>query len=138
MRHIKEFSNILKAVLPFPMTFGTQLSTMPVRHRLLRVWLSAAADLQPPREWTVTLGVCATIGKGERNDEVCDAVKRNKGIYLCAIGGAGALAAKAVTDCRVIAFEDLGCESVKQLTFNRFPLTVGIDCGGGNIFKHRD
>ena len=97
---------------------------------------SSRMDSYAPRLYD--LGVCATIGKGERNDEVCDAVKRNKGIYLCAIGGAGALAAKAVTDCRVIAFEDLGCESVKQLTFNRFPLTVGIDCSGGNIFKHRN
>lgn len=79
-------------------------------------------------------GVVAMIGKGERNQAVCDAIVRNKAVYLCAIGGAGALASKCISSCEVIAFEDLGCESVKKLTFDRFPLTVAIDCSGGNIF----
>lgn len=81
------------------------------------------------------LGVAATIGKGERNAEVVDAIIRNKAVYLCAIGGAGALASMRISKCEVIAFEDLGCESVKKLTFDNFPLIVGIDCNGGNIFK---
>lgn len=80
-------------------------------------------------------GVVAMIGKGERNEAVCDAIVRNGAVYLCAIGGAGALASKCITECRVIAYDDLGCESVKELTFDRFPLTVAIDCSGGNIFK---
>lgn len=80
-------------------------------------------------------GVVAMVGKGERNKAVCDAIKRNKAVYLCAIGGAGALASKCITECEVIAFEDLGCESVKRLNFNEFPLTVAIDCSGGNIFE---
>lgn len=84
------------------------------------------------------LGVCATIGKGPRSPEVCKAIIRNGGIYLCAIGGAGALAAKSIKSCKVIAFEDLGCESVKRLEFDNFPLIVGIDCNGGNIFKQND
>lgn len=80
-------------------------------------------------------GVAAMIGKGERNEAVCDAIIRNKAVYLCAIGGAGALASKCITECEVIAYNDLGCESVKRLEFNSFPLTVAIDCSGGNIFK---
>jgi len=80
-------------------------------------------------------GVAAMIGKGERNDAVCDAIVRNKAVYLCAIGGAGALAAKCISECTVIAYDDLGCESVKKLRFDNFPLTVAIDCSGGNIFK---
>lgn len=79
-------------------------------------------------------GVVAMIGKGERNQAVCDAIVRNKAVYLCAIGGTGALASKCISSCEVIAFEDLGCESVKKLAFDRFPLTVAIDCSGGNIF----
>lgn len=81
------------------------------------------------------MGLTATIGKGERSIEVIDAIKRNKGTYLCAIGGAGALAALSITACEVIAFEDLGCESVKKLTFKDFPLYVGIDCNGNSIFE---
>lgn len=81
------------------------------------------------------MGLAATIGKGERNQEVISSIINNKAVYLCAIGGAGALASKCITACRVIAFDDLGCESVKKLEFNNFPLIVGIDCHGGNIFK---
>ena len=58
----------------------------------------------------------------------------NGAVYFCAIGGAGALASKCIASCEVIAFEDLGCESVKKLEFNSFPLTVAIDAHGGNLF----
>ena len=81
------------------------------------------------------MGLTATIGKGERSDEVINSIIKNKSVYLCAIGGAGALASKHITKCDVIAFDDLGCESIKKLEFSEFPLIVGIDCSGGNIFK---
>lgn len=80
-------------------------------------------------------GLSAMIGKGERSEAVCDAIKRNGAVYFCAIGGAGALACKCITGCEVIAYEDLGCESVKRITFKEFPLIVAIDSVGGNIFK---
>lgn len=80
-------------------------------------------------------GLAAMIGKGQRSENVCEAICRNKAVYLCAIGGAGALAAKCVKSCEVIAYEDLGCESVKKLKIEDFPLIVAIDCGGGNLFK---
>lgn len=80
-------------------------------------------------------GLSAMIGKGERLQAVCDAICRNGAVYFCAIGGAGALACKCITECEVIAFEDLGCESVKRLNFEKFPLIVAIDCHGGNLFK---
>ena len=80
-------------------------------------------------------GLCAMIGKGERSEEVCRAVIRNKAVYLCAVGGAGALAAKCIKECKEIAFPELGCESVKRLIFDDFPLIAAIDCVGGNLFK---
>lgn len=80
-------------------------------------------------------GVVAMVGKGERNKAVCDAIIRNNAVYLCAIGGAGALASKCIKSCNVIAYDDLGCESVKELMFEDFPLTVAVDCSGGNIFE---
>ena len=83
------------------------------------------------------MGMTATIGKGERSDAVCDAICRNGAVYLCAVGGAGALAARCIAECEVIAFDDLGCESVKRLEFRDFPLVVAIDCKGGNLFKSR-
>lgn len=79
-------------------------------------------------------GLAAMVGKGPRSKAVCDAIVRNGAVYFCAIGGAGALASKCITKCEVIAFDDLGCESVKRLEFDNFPLTVAIDANGGNLF----
>lgn len=92
---------------------------------------SARMDPYTPR--FLDLGVKCMIGKGKRSGEVVEAMKRNGAVYLCAIGGAGALAAQCIADCQVIAFEDLGCESVKRLVLRDFPLIVGIDCTGGSI-----
>lgn len=78
-------------------------------------------------------GLAAMIGKGPRNQAVIDAIVRNKAVYLCALGGAGALAARCITACEVIAYDDLGCESVKRLQFKDFPLIVGIDSNGDSI-----
>ncbi|MDR0991548.1 MAG: FumA C-terminus/TtdB family hydratase beta subunit [Ruminococcus sp.] len=80
-------------------------------------------------------GLCAMIGKGARDTEVCTAIARNNAVYLCAIGGAGALAARSVTAAEVIAFPDLGCESVKKLCFDNFPLIVGTDSHGNSLFS---
>ena len=81
------------------------------------------------------LGLCAMIGKGERSAEVREAVVRNNAVYLCAIGGAGALAGSCIKSCEVVAFEDLGCESVKKLYIEKFPLIVANDSHGGDIFS---
>lgn len=80
-------------------------------------------------------GLGAMIGKGERNAEVISAIVRNKAVYFCATGGAGANASACIKKSEVIAFDDLGCESVKKLTIKRFPLVVAIDCFGNDIFK---
>lgn len=94
---------------------------------------SSRMDVYAPK--LLDNGVVAMVGKGERNEAVCDAIVRNKAVYLCAIGGAGALASKCIKSCKVIAYDDLGCESVKELRFENFPLTVAIACDGSNIFK---
>ncbi len=94
---------------------------------------SSRMDVYSPR--MLDMGLSAMIGKGERSEAVCEAIMRNGAVYFCAIGGAGALACKCITECDVIAYEDLGCESVKKLKFDKFPLIVAIDAEGGNIFK---
>lgn len=80
-------------------------------------------------------GLTGMIGKGERSAEVMQSITQNKAVYLCALGGAGALACRCITSCKVIAFEELGCESVKELMIEDFPLIVGVDCSGGNLFE---
>lgn len=94
---------------------------------------SSRMDVYSPM--MLDMGLSAMIGKGERSEAVCEAIRRNGAVYFCAIGGAGALACKCITECEVIAFENLGCESVKKLTFDKFPLIVAIDSVGGDLFK---
>ena len=83
----------------------------------------------------IALGQTGMIGKGKRSQAVIDAMKEYGAVYFAAIGGAGALYSKCVEDCNVIAFEDLGCESVKKLKIKDFPLLVAIDSKGNSLYK---
>ena len=83
----------------------------------------------------ISLGQKAMIGKGNRSEEVVNAMKEYGAVYFAAIGGAGALYSKCVEECKVIAFEELGCESVKQLKVTDFPLLVAIDSKGNSLYK---
>ena len=83
----------------------------------------------------MTLGQKAMIGKGNRSAEVVEAIKKHKAVYFAAIGGAGALYSRCIEKCQVVAFDDLGCESVKKLCVKDFPLLVAIDSDGNSIYK---
>ena len=79
-------------------------------------------------------GVRATVGKGDRSPAVYDAIKRNGALYLCAIGGAGALYAKAMVSVHTAAYGDLGTEAIRRMEVRDFPVIVGIDQHGNSIF----
>lgn len=81
------------------------------------------------------LGLIGMIGKGQRSREVIDAIARNGGVYFAATGGAGALIATSVKSARVIAFEDLGTEAIRELQVENLPLIVAIDAVGGNLYE---
>ena len=80
-------------------------------------------------------GLRGMIGKGGRSPEVVDAMRRHGAVYFAAVGGAAALMARCVTACEVIAWDDLGPESVKRLTLRDLPLIVAIDAEGGDAFE---
>ena len=80
-------------------------------------------------------GVRATIGKGRRGPEVVEAVKRNRAVYLAAIGGAAALMARCVQSAETIAYEDLGCEALRRLEVVDMPLVVALDATGGDVYR---
>ena len=81
------------------------------------------------------LGLIGMIGKGQRSPAVIDAIRRNGGVYFAATGGAGALIAGSVKAARVIAFEDLGTEAIRELQVEDLPLIVAIDSEGGNLYE---
>lgn len=96
---------------------------------------TTSSRMDPYLPLLTEMGLSATIGKGDRSDAVYASLKENKAIYLAAIGGAGALYARSVKSISVIAFEDLGCESVKRIEIEDFPVYVAIDTKGNSIFK---
>jgi fumarate hydratase subunit beta len=80
-------------------------------------------------------GLMGTIGKGKRNSDVREAIKRYNGVYFVATGGVAALLCKSIRSAKIIAYEDLAAEAVRELIVDNFPVTVGNDCYGGDIFE---
>ena len=80
------------------------------------------------------LGLSAIIGKGDRSQAVVDSLVKNSALYFCAVGGAGAYIANCVKSCEVIAYPELGCESVKKLYVEDFLVFCAIDTYKKSIF----
>ena len=94
---------------------------------------SGRMDVYSPK--LLDAGLSCMIGKGVRSQPVVDAMKRNGSVYMVAIGGAGAVKADSIKKLEVIAYDELGCESVKRLTVEGFTAIVSMDCEGGNLYK---
>jgi fumarate hydratase subunit beta len=75
------------------------------------------------------------IGKGNRSPAVIEAMKQFGAVYFGATGGAGALIARCIKSCEVIAFPELGTEAVHKLTVEDFPLVVAIDAQGNSLYR---
>lgn len=83
----------------------------------------------------MSVGARGMIGKGARLPEVVEAMKKYTGVYFGAIGGAGALLAKCIKSAKLIAFEDLGAEALRELYVEDMPLMVIIDSEGNNLYE---
>ncbi|MGN0447188.1 MAG: Fe-S-containing hydro-lyase [Acutalibacteraceae bacterium] len=83
----------------------------------------------------MSVGARGMIGKGARLPEVIDAMKKFGGVYFGAIGGAGALLAKCIKSAKLIAYEDLGAEALRELYVENMPLMVIIDSEGNNLYE---
>ncbi|MBO5561677.1 MAG: Fe-S-containing hydro-lyase [Firmicutes bacterium] len=84
---------------------------------------------------TMDLGLTCMIGKGARNREVIDSMKKNTAVYIGAVGGAGALISECVRSCKVVDYADLGSEAIHELEVENFPGIVIIDCEGNNLYE---
>ena len=83
----------------------------------------------------IARGLKAMIGKGKRNDTVKSAMRGQQAVYLGAIGGAGALIARAIKEAEVIAYDDLGPEAVRRLVVKDMPLICVNDVHGGDLYE---
>lgn len=80
-------------------------------------------------------GLKGMIGKGKRSLEVRQAIQDHKAVYFVAVGGAAALLADSIKQVRVIAYEDLGTEAIRELVVEDMPLVVANDMYGGDLFE---
>lgn len=78
-------------------------------------------------------GLKVMIGKGDRSDEFIKDMIDFRGVYLQAVGGAGALLSRKVKASQVILYEDLGAEAIYKLEVEDFPAIVTYDIYGGNL-----
>ncbi len=94
---------------------------------------SGRMDSYSPR--LIAEGLKGMIGKGMRSQEVKDAMKKYKVVYLAAIGGTGALISKTIKQSEVIAYEELGAEAIRRLEVADFPATVVNDIYGRDLYQ---
>jgi fumarate hydratase subunit beta len=93
---------------------------------------SARMDVYTPR--LLAAGLKGMIGKGARAQEVKDALKKHKAVYMAAVGGAGALLSKTITKSEIIAYPELGPEAILKIEVKDFPATVIHDIYGRDLY----
>ena len=94
---------------------------------------STRMDKYTPR--LLDMGLKGMIGKGKRQQTVLDSIIRNKAVYFAAVGGAGALLSKCIVESKVIAYDDLGTEAIRELKVKDFPVIVVVDSFGNNLYE---
>lgn len=81
------------------------------------------------------LGIKVLIGKGKRNEAVKEAIKKHGSIYLATFGGAAVLIQSCVKSQKIVMFEDLGAEAVREIEVEDLPCIVAIDSQGEDIYE---
>lgn len=79
-------------------------------------------------------GVMGMIGKGKRDDNVKAKIVEHGACYFAAIGGAAAIIADRIKTAKIIAYEDLGAEALREITVEKFPATVIVDPTGKDLY----
>jgi fumarate hydratase class I len=80
-------------------------------------------------------GLIGMVGKSERGPVATEAIKKHGAVYCIAVGGAAYLVSKAIRGSKVLAFEDLGMEAIREFQVKDMPVTVAVDSGGNAVHK---
>ena len=97
---------------------------------------TTAARMDPFTPRLAAEGVAAFVGKGPRSPEVYRALLEHGSLYLVGVGGAAALLGSKVRKIKVVAYSELGPEAIHELEVEDFPVVVGCDLRGENVFSH--
>ena len=80
-------------------------------------------------------GLLGMIGKAERGPDTIASIKKHRSVYLIAVGGSAYLVSKAIKSSRVIAFDELGMESIREFYVESMPVTVAVDSLGDSVHE---
>jgi fumarate hydratase subunit beta len=95
---------------------------------------TTSGRMDPYAPLLIEMGLKGMIGKGVRSKEVRDAMMKHKAVYFSATGGAAALIAQNIKAVKIIAYEDLGPEAIRELQVENFPVIVANDAYGGDLY----
>ncbi len=96
---------------------------------------TTSGRMDPYAPILIERGLRGMIGKGERSAGVVEAMQKHGCVYFAATGGAAALLSKRIVAAEVIAYPELGAESISRLRVENFPVIVAQDRYGGNIYR---
>lgn len=104
--------------------------------KMVAVGPTTSTRMNPYQEDVLKLGVKAIIGKGGMDKNTSAALKRNKAVYLAAVGGCAALYVKSILNVKNVKWIDLGVpEAIWGLEVKDFgPLVVAMDSKGRNLY----
>ncbi|MCW8950344.1 MAG: fumarate hydratase, partial [Sedimenticola sp.] len=80
-------------------------------------------------------GLIGMVGKAERGPAAIESIKQHGAVYLMAVGGAAFLVSKAIRSSRMVAFEDLGMEAIREFEVEDMPVTVAVDSKGTSVHQ---
>jgi fumarate hydratase class I len=80
-------------------------------------------------------GLIGMVGKSERGQVAIESIRKHGAVYCIAVGGAAYLVSKAIRRSKVLAFEDLGMEAIREFEVSDMPVTVAVDASGNAVHK---
>ncbi len=86
----------------------------------------------------IAAGLKGMIGKGYRGRAVRDACKKFGAVHFSVIGGAGALLSKYIISNKVIGYEDLTTEAIREFVVKDLPVIVAYDAMGGSVYENTE
>lgn len=96
---------------------------------------SSRMDKYSPR--LLAMGLRGMIGKGYRGPKVVESLIKYHAVHFAAVGGLGAILGKAVKSAKILAYEDLGTEAIRELIVEDFPVVVAYDCHGNTVYPDK-
>jgi fumarate hydratase subunit beta len=96
---------------------------------------TTASRMDPYSPLLIERGLRGMIGKGSRSEEVREAMREHGCVYFGAVEGTAALLARCVREAEVVAYEDLGAETIRRLVVEEFPAVVVNDLHGRDLYQ---